>query len=173
MPESEEGPRRFLRAAVEKERRSAEIARANRNLRTPWLGLLGGMDQGLMRLDIAAREVGRREAARTAVPVTLDQPAAPQPAAQPAPIAAPVPLLHQPAVAPGGRLAHELVRALAVFGAVTAIGAGVAFSLRDPGDLKIWLAVAVGLVVCAALFIGAQRSLADQRHDAGNPPIVS
>jgi hypothetical protein len=171
MPETEEELRQYLRAAVQKERQAIAEVRARRSLGFPLFGLLGGLDQGLMRLDIAARDLGEREAARTAVPVTLDQPAT---APAPTPVA-PAPTITQMAAAPapGGRLAHELARALAVFGAVIAIGAGVVFGARNPGDLKIWLAVAVGLVACALLYIGAHRSLAETRHDPGNPPLVS
>ena len=190
MPESEEDLRQFLRKEVAEQRQAVEQAR----WRAPFHGLLlpdpdrGVIDPRLMAPNplYGDLELGQLD---EAPPGPEASPSAPDPsAAAPPPPAAgaatqtaaaapiiPPPraaVVAEPAPAQGGRLVRQIMRALAVFGAVIAPGAGVLIAQRSPGDLKVWLFVAVALAVCAAVFIGAGRSLAADRDDPGDPPIV-
>ena len=190
MPESEEDLRRFLRQEVAQQRQDVEQARwwRRRFQILPWLDtdygvtsdrltapdpLFGDLEVGQgaeTGLDESSSGPDTSAAPATGAPVagaTL-QPAAAAPVLPP-PKAA---VVAGPAPAQGPSV-REITRALAVFGAVTALGAGALFAQRSLGDLKVWLFVAVAMLVCAVLFIGAGRSLAPDRHSSGNPPIVS
>jgi hypothetical protein len=72
---------------------------------------------------------------------------------------------------PRDRFVPTMLRALSIFGGVTAVGAGVVLAQRTPNDPEVWIFLAAAVVLCVGLYVVA--GLGRRPHDPGGPSIVS